>query len=575
VGLARAQRIGRYELLIELGRGGMAELFLGRLTGAGGFAKLVAIKRILPHLTDDPLFKQMFLDEGRIAAHLSHPNVCQVFELEESDGELFLAMEYLDGVPWEHLLAAAPRERALALTTGVLAQACEGLHYAHTLRDVAGSPTPVIHRDVSPQNLFVTVDGVCKILDFGVSKMMTDGPRTTSGVIKGKLPYMAPEQIRGDAIDARADVFSLGVVVWEALAGARLFQRDTDFQIWKAITEQDAPHVSSRWPECPPAVDAVVARALERDADRRHASARQFAEELRAAAGNVATLAEIADAVKTSCADRLADRARKVADAIVALREIDPSASETIEKTAGETVSMLMRRGSVAVKRRDGADPDAAATTPFPSSQQRALEASATLDELTRPPKSRARTAILVGLVAAIVAAIAIVLVTRSPDHVASAGKPTADAAPAKPQVAGNDPWIAPDANGELSETSQALAEGIEIIRAHAGSDTNPVHTPKPPRAKKPIDKPVDKPPTDKAPTPPEAQGTFSIDSRPYATIYIDGNLTTDTPLFHVPLRPGPHHVRAVLPDGRTKDLDIVVRANEDTNKGMLSWPAP
>jgi len=229
VGLPRPTRFGRYELLLVLGRGGMAELDLARLNGVGGFAKLVAIKRILPHLAQDRQFVEMFLNEGRIAARLSHPNVCQVYELGEVDGELFLAMEYLDGVSWDDLLAQvrvtfdAPAR--LRLTAGVLSQAAEGLHYAHQLRDVAGNSTPVIHRDVSPQNLFVTVDGVCKVLDFGVSKMMTDGPRTRTGLLKGKLPYMSPEQIRGEPIDARSDVFALGVVAWEALAGARQIGR--------------------------------------------------------------------------------------------------------------------------------------------------------------------------------------------------------------------------------------------------------------------------------------------------------------------------------------------------------------
>ncbi len=345
----RQDRIGRYELLIELGRGGMAELFLGRLLGAGGFAKLVAIKRILPHFAQDKQFKEMFLNEGRIAAQLSHPNVCQVFELAEIDDELVLAMEYLDGVTWDVLVAASPPGAdTLRLATGVLAQAAEGLHYAHTLRDVEGNPTPVVHRDVSPQNLFVTVDGVCKVLDFGVSKMMTDGPRTRSGVIKGKLPYMAPEQIRGEAIDGRADVFSLGVCAWEALTGARLFDRETDFMIWKAITEEEVPAIATRWPECPPAVDAVIRRALDRDRDQRPATARDFATALREAAGTIAAAPEITDAVRLRCGEQLAGRAREVATAASARRgPLDFDAAETIEQRAVRKTAAKPREDSV------------------------------------------------------------------------------------------------------------------------------------------------------------------------------------------------------------------------------------
>jgi eukaryotic-like serine/threonine-protein kinase len=331
VALPRETKIGRYELLIELGRGGMAELFLGRLHGAGGFAKLVAIKRILPHLAQDKQFTELFLNEGQIAARLSHPNVCQVFELDDDNGSLYLAMEYLDGVSWDVLSKAAPQAKVLGLTAGVLAQAAEGLHYAHTLHDLEGKATAIVHRDVSPQNLFVTVDGLCKVLDFGVAKLMTDGPRTRSGVVKGKLPYMAPEQIRGEPVDARTDVVSLGVCAWEALANERLFDRATDFLIWKAVTEEDAPTIASRWPQCPPAVDAAVRRALDREAANRFPSARAFADALRAAVPDALGPTDIADVMRSACGDQIAARAQRVATAVSTRRSLpfaDPAAVE-------------------------------------------------------------------------------------------------------------------------------------------------------------------------------------------------------------------------------------------------------
>jgi len=381
-----SRELGRYELLIELGRGGMAELFLGRLRGAGGFAKLVAIKQILPHLAQDKQFTQMFLDESRIASRLSHPNVCQVFELGEEAGTLFLVMEYLDGVSWDHLLEVLPRDadprRVARLVAGVLGQAAEGLHYAHTLRALDGSPTPVVHRDVSPQNLFITVDGVCKVLDFGVSKMMTDGPRTRSGVVKGKLPYMAPEQIRGEPVDARADVFSLGVTAWEAFAGARLFDRETDFQIWKAITEEDAPPLPGS-----PAIDAVVRRALARDREQRHPTAQAFADELRGVAGFAAP-AELAEEVRTLCGSRLAARARSVATAVGELA--DSHTHHTAVEDAGATLDLGPRRD--AVKLRDES-----------------------LVVGRARPRSHVRTAIIAAVLAAAVAGIVVALVlTRS-----------------------------------------------------------------------------------------------------------------------------------------------------------------
>ena len=155
------ERLGRYELLMELGRGGMAELYLAHLKGYGGFERIVALKRILPHLAQDPQFKELFLNEGRIAARLTHRNVCMVFELDEADGELFIAMEYLDGVTWDQLIAKTPPgAAALRLTAAVIAQAVEGLHYAHSLCDIEDRPTPVIHRDVSPGDSGAIADGL-------------------------------------------------------------------------------------------------------------------------------------------------------------------------------------------------------------------------------------------------------------------------------------------------------------------------------------------------------------------------------------------------------------------------------
>lgn len=329
----------------------MAELHLGELVGAGGFTKLVAIKRILPHLAGDQHFVDMFLNEARIAARMSHPNICQVFELGEAGGELFMALEYLDGVSWAELARALPRGDGseLRLIAGVLCQVAEGLHYAHALRGPDGAPTPIVHRDVSPQNLFVTLGGVAKVLDFGVSKMLTDGPRTRAGTLKGKLAYMAPEQIRGDAIDARADVFSLGVVLWEALTGARLFERDADYRIWRAVTEEPIPPVSSIRPEHA-ALDPLLARALDRDAARRHPTMRALADDLRAAAaarGGALAPDAIAEAVATLCGQEVAVRARSLARATATLHTpTRPSVAAAV------TASIALRARSIAHARR-------------------------------------------------------------------------------------------------------------------------------------------------------------------------------------------------------------------------------
>ncbi len=339
MGLARPTPFGRYELLAELGRGGMAEVFAARMVSVGGFSKSFAIKRMLPHLAQDAQFVTMFTQEARIAARLAHPNICQVFELGQVDDELFIAMELLDGVAWDRVLALDGAAE-LRLVSGVIVQAAEGLHYAHELRDEVGLPAPVIHRDVSPQNLFVTSEGVCKLLDFGVAKALSEGPHTRTGVLKGKLPYMSPEQIRGEPLDGRADVFALGVVAWESLTGERLFERPTDFLVWKAIGEEPIPTVTSRRPQLPAAIDAVIARALARDRELRYATARDFASAL-VQVGGMMLPREIAEALRGTCAVLRAPRAP------VAER----SAASTIEDGPASTVSMKMRRDAVIVER--------------------------------------------------------------------------------------------------------------------------------------------------------------------------------------------------------------------------------
>jgi serine/threonine-protein kinase len=347
----------------------MAEVFLAKMSGVGGFAKLLVIKKMLPHLNDDPEFHEMFLNEGRVTARLNHPNVCQVYELGDVRGEMFLAMEYLEGLAWSELVALLPRGRGVELRVAatVLGQICEGLRYAHEFVDVDGTPMPIVHRDVTPQNLFITTEGVCKLLDFGVSKVLTEGNRTRSGMLKGKLPYMAPEQIRGEPIDARADVFSLGVVLWEAIAGTRLFNRESDYQIWKAITEDPIRPATAFAPGLPPQIDAVIFRALERDRDRRYPSVRQFAAELRdvaTAVGGTFDTTTLAQIVKSLGAGRLSERSAVVGRAIGRpARHSDPpplpaaitQPNPTIEPSV--TSSIELRDASVKLRRKGRAGP--------------------------------------------------------------------------------------------------------------------------------------------------------------------------------------------------------------------------
>lgn len=271
--------LGRYELLAKMASGGMGEIFLARLEGAAGFEKLYVVKRILPHLADDLRFRGMLIDEARIASKLSHPNICQVYELGETDGELYIAMEYLEGVTLLPLLRHAvqsQRPLELGLVACVIQQICEALHYAHELRDRAGTPLNIVHRDVTPSNIFVTESGQAKVLDFGIAKARTISSNTQTGTIKGKHAYMAPEQLRGAALDRRVDVFAVGILLFEMLALRRLFQRRTDYLTLQAVMEEAIPDVRMFRGDLPPALVATLGRALQRERDLRFETVRQL-----------------------------------------------------------------------------------------------------------------------------------------------------------------------------------------------------------------------------------------------------------------------------------------------------------
>jgi serine/threonine-protein kinase len=267
---------GKYRLLVRIGHGGMAEVYVAMASGPAGFNKLFVVKRLLPALAADEEYRAMFLQEARLAARLNHPNVVATYEVGEHDGHIFTAMEYLEGQPLHRLRRAlATRNRFLQPATcvrvacGVLA----GLHYAHELRDFDGTPLKVVHRDVSPQNVFVTYTGQVKVLDFGIAKVDRGSSKTQAGILKGKYAYMAPEQFESADIDRRVDVFTAAVVLWELIANQPLFGGGTDAQVVRRVLHKPVPALSTIRPDVDPALDAILARALERDPGRRFQTA--------------------------------------------------------------------------------------------------------------------------------------------------------------------------------------------------------------------------------------------------------------------------------------------------------------
>ncbi|MEM9192056.1 MAG: protein kinase [Myxococcota bacterium] len=300
--------VGRYRLCFEIAAGGMAMVYLARARGAEAFEKVVALKCIHRHLAREASFIEMFLDEARIASRIHHANVCNVFDFGEVNGTYFIAMEYLYGESLQRVIrsiAGSETERRATCmplyAARIVADAAEGLHAAHELVGDDGQPLQVVHRDVSPQNLFLTFSGTTKVVDFGIASARERVHHTRTGQVKGKFAYMAPEQQYRTGIDRRADIWSLGVVLWEFLCCARLFRKSTDAETMQAVLVREIPPPSKLNPNVSPELDAIVLRALERDPENRFPTAREMSRALStyiARSGTPAGLPELSDWMK-------------------------------------------------------------------------------------------------------------------------------------------------------------------------------------------------------------------------------------------------------------------------------------
>lgn len=327
------KRYGRYELLVQLARGGMGTVAVGRLKGAHGFRRRVAVKTIHAHLAEDEKYARMFMREADLASRLHHPNVVPVVEFDEQDGELFLVMDYYPSVPLSTLMRRCS-ERGVRLPLKVavelVADACAGLDAAHNLKDDAGNPLNIVHRDMTPSNLLVGDDGTAKVTDFGVARADIDKfGASTTGSLKGKFAYLSPEQIQMVSLDRRSDVFALGVVLFETLCLRRLFGGQSELEILNAIVRDAPADVREFRSDCPDELAAIVRRSLERDRDERF----QSAGELRAALLALVPLLPSADRasfVRDLISGDLDARAKSIIDAEAILDASDP------QRTAGE-----------------------------------------------------------------------------------------------------------------------------------------------------------------------------------------------------------------------------------------------
>ena len=338
---AAPTRLGRYDLLGEIASGGMATVFLARSWGKGGFSRLVAIKRLHPHLESEEDFVKMFLDEARLAARIRHPNVVGTLDVEDKDG-LYLVMEYIEGVTLLQLtrMAARVNERVpVPVGARVVLDVLAGLHAAHELRDEHDAFLNLVHRDVSPQNILLGVDGTARLTDFGIAKATSRLSMTRDGQLKGKISYMAPEQTRrNDALDRRADVFAMGIVAWEVFAGRRLFTGESDVEVLNQLMFEPIPRLRDHAPTLPSMLEQTVMRALERDVEKRYATAAQFSEAVERATrmlGGPANHRVVAAFVQKIAGERIArERARIASGSPERPSEIPPAPASQVRPAA-------------------------------------------------------------------------------------------------------------------------------------------------------------------------------------------------------------------------------------------------
>jgi serine/threonine protein kinase len=308
--------VGRYAIHAEIASGGMATVHFGRLVGPIGFSRTVAIKRLHPQFAKDPDFVAMFLDEARLAARIQHPNVVPTLDVVSTDGEIFLVMEYVQGETLSRLVRTA-REKGEAIppriVSAIIIGVLHGLHAAHEAKDERGKPLGIVHRDVSPQNILVGADGVTRVLDFGVAKAAVRLQTTREGQLKGKLAYMAPEQLQSGVVNRLTDVYAAGVLLWEALTGKRLFEAENEGQLLTMVLRANVDPPSAKAHDISPAVDAITLRALDREPSARFQTAREMAIALERASP-VAMPSEVGEWVEAIAHENLTRRADRVAE---------------------------------------------------------------------------------------------------------------------------------------------------------------------------------------------------------------------------------------------------------------------
>ena len=394
--------LGRYELLLPIAQGGMATVWAARQRGTRGFNKTVAIKTMLPTLTEDPQFEQMFLDEAALAAKIHHPNVAEILDLGEQDEVLYIVMEWVDGEALSVIHKATRKNQAqvpIRLAMKIMVQACAGRHPAHELRDENDVPLLLVHRDVSPQNVLVTYDGIVKLVDFGVAKAVgRAGGETSAGQLKGKVPYMSPEQARGGMVDRRTDIFAMGIVLYKLTTGLHPFMGENDLVTMRNIISRPLLPPRVKNPSYPQDVEQVVVKCLQKDPDKRYQTMMELGQAVeRVLAGMGIADDDIGAYVRGMMGDRGAKRRAAVRDAVRIADEryatgthaavVIPSQQAVVHEGVSDIVLTKMSSGV-----NDGLLQERASTITPPTSNATPMAKASWSHDPSSPPESHATT---------------------------------------------------------------------------------------------------------------------------------------------------------------------------------------
>jgi len=569
----QAIEIGKYRLIAKVGRGGMAGVYLAVARGPVGFNKLVVIKRLLPQFVEEDAVREMFLDEARLAARLNHPNVVQTFEVNEHRDTYYIAMEYLEGQSLRSFAREMKRRKERIppnFAARIIADVLKGLEHAHELRDYDGTPIELVHRDVSPHNIFITYDGQVKLVDFGVAKAANQSQQTEVGVIKGKVSYMAPEQALGESIDHRADIFAVGVVFWEMLTNQRLLRAGSaTASLIKLINMTRVEPPSEHVKDLDPMLDQIVLKALERDPDDRYASARELREALESYLERTGNVRQ--EAIGERMIELFKDVRDKVHERIRAEMARIPLAS-----TGSFSVASFDSLDSVRLSHSDssslrGTCSDSSNMDMSISGSQCAPVNSEVLEPRAPSRKSAPRLALSLAFAAIAVLAIVLLLAPWNRGATEPGGTsplPTV-ALPANtvdPEPISTTPESAPAPSAPVAAV--ASDEVAEIVPPRPGT----TFAARPPAATRPSSRSwTNTTTTVAAPAPSEVpsleKGFLTIDSAPWSNVSVSGRAVGTTPVSRVPLDPGPYTVVLVNPElGLRKGVSVTIRPAKTTS---------